>query len=174
MGKLENQQCPFCKENALTLMEEEMDIPYFGKTFLFSMTCSNCRYSKSDVEAETPREPLRYTVEVDSEDDMKIRVVKSSEATIKIPQLKASVTPGPASSGYVTNVEGILDRFAEIIKGEVDDDEEANKVAKRLLKKIRRAKCGSEKLRIVLDDPTGNSAIISEKAKIEKLGGKPR
>ena len=49
---LENQKCPMCLKNTLTLMECEKDIPYFGKVFLFSMSCSNqeCKYHKADLE----------------------------------------------------------------------------------------------------------------------------
>ncbi|MFH1331901.1 MAG: ZPR1 zinc finger domain-containing protein, partial [archaeon] len=95
MDKLENQPCPVCHKKTLVLTEEEMDIPYFGKTYLFSMSCNNCKYSKSDVEAEERKEPCRITFTIEKETDMKVRVVKSSEATIKIPQLRMSVESGP-------------------------------------------------------------------------------
>ena len=39
MEKLEKQPCPLCRQNKLTLSEEEYNIPHFGKTYLFSMTC---------------------------------------------------------------------------------------------------------------------------------------
>ena len=46
MDILENQKCPMCMKNTLTLLESEKDIPYFGKVFLFSMDCNNkdCNY----------------------------------------------------------------------------------------------------------------------------------
>lgn len=171
MEKLENQQCPFCRKKTLTLTEDEIDIPHFGKTYLFSMSCSNCKYSKSDVEAEETKEPNRYVIEVNSEKDMKIKVIKSSNATVKIPQLRMEVEPGPASTGYISNIEGVIGRFERIIEQERDDaeDDEVKKKAKNLLKKIRKVKLGKQPLKIVIEDKTGNSAIISEKAKVEKL-----
>ncbi|MBI5398426.1 hypothetical protein HZB03_03085, partial [Candidatus Woesearchaeota archaeon] len=46
MEKMEGEDCPFCSTKNLTLMEDEIEVPYFGKVFLFSMDCSNCKYHK--------------------------------------------------------------------------------------------------------------------------------
>lgn len=171
MDKLENQPCPMCKTKNLTLTEEEKEIPYFGKCYLFSMTCSNCKYHISDVEAEEKKDPSRYILEINSEKDMQIRIVKSSTATIKIPQLRMEVTPGPASIGYISNIEGVLERFKKIIEDQKDlsEDDAEKTTAKNLLKKIWKIKLGDIPIKIILEDPEGNSAIISEKAKVEKL-----
>lgn len=166
--------CPFCHNKTLTLIEEEMEIPYFGKVFMFSMSCTSCNFYKSDVEAANLKDPCSITFEVESEEDMKVRLVKSSTATIKIPGLKMSVTPGPASLGYVSNIEGMLNRFKSIIEKERDSSDEPDVVknAKNLLKKLRKAMWGEAKLKIMIDDPSGNSAIISDRAVVKKLKGK--
>jgi len=104
---LEGEVCPICHQKTLTLMDKETEVPYFGKLFLFSMSCTNCKYHKADIEAAEQKEPCKYTFEVTTEEDMKVRVVKSSEATVKIPHI-ATISPGPASDGYVTNIEGLL------------------------------------------------------------------
>ena len=44
------------------------------------------------------------------------------------------------------------------------EDEDDKKAAKNLLKKLQNVLWGSEKLKITIEDPTGNSAIISERA----------
>ncbi len=171
MEKLEHQQCPVCMKNTLTLTEETKDIPYFGKTYLFSMVCGECGFHKSDVEAAEQKEPCKITFTVGSEKDMAVRVVKSSEASVSVPQLKMKMTPGPASEGFISNIEGLLDRFKDIIEDQRDlsEDEEEKKTAKNLLKKIWKIKCGDILITIVIEDPSGNSAIISEKTKIETL-----
>ncbi|MBN1792424.1 ZPR1 zinc finger domain-containing protein [Candidatus Woesearchaeota archaeon] len=165
---IKGELCPFCNKKTLALMESEMDIPYFGKAYIFSMDCENpeCGYHKADVEsAEEGRGSAKYTLEIDSEEDMKIRVVKSSSATIKIPHI-GSIEPGEAANGYVTNVEGILQRMKKQIERLRDDseDEDDKKKAKNMLKKLTRVMWGQEKLKITLEDPNGNSAIISPKA----------
>lgn len=170
-AEIEQQVCPFCHEKTVELIERELDVPFFGKTFLLSMSCSSCHFYKSDVEAAERKEPCKVTFTVESKEDMKVRIVKSAEATIKIPSLKMSVTPGPASVGYISNIEGVLKRFQRIVEDERNnaEDEEIKKRAKNILKKMWRVECGDEQLKIIIEDPSGNSAIISEKAERIKL-----
>jgi zinc finger protein len=167
---LEKQLCPLCKTRNLSLTEEEIEVPYFGKTYLFSMTCTDCKYHKADVESVEKKEPCKQTIEISSEEDLKIRIVKSSEATIKIPHV-TTITPGPASNGYITNVEGILNRVKHEIEvaKESEEDPAVKKKAKNLLKKLMKVMWGQEKLRIIIEDPSGNSAIISDKVVTSKL-----
>jgi len=96
--------------------------------------------------------------------------VKSSEATVKIPHV-GSIEPGPASQGFVTNVEGIINKIKEQIEyiKESEEDNVKKKKAKNLLKKLQKVLWGNEKLKIIIEDPTGNSAIISDKAERKKL-----
>ncbi|GIU69651.1 MAG: hypothetical protein KatS3mg002_0887 [Candidatus Woesearchaeota archaeon] len=167
---LAGEICPFCHEKTLTLMDMKKEIPYFGTCYLFSMDCSNCGYHKADVESEKEQEPCRYTIEVDSDKDMTIRVVKSSGATIKLPHI-GSIEPGPASNGYITNIEGILNRMIKQLESiqNNEEDEDSAKKAKNMIKKLKRVIWGQEKQKIIIEDPTGNSAIISPKAIKEKL-----
>ncbi|MBI3035286.1 ZPR1 zinc finger domain-containing protein [Candidatus Woesearchaeota archaeon] len=161
----EHQPCPLCNEKTLILTERETEVPYFGKVYLFSMTCSSCKYHNADVEATEQKEPAKYEFEISSEEDMKVRVVKSSEATVKVPHI-TTITPGPAAQGYVTNIEGLLNRIKYQIETLRDtaEDEEDRKKAKNLLKKILNITWGKEKQKIIIEDPSGNSAIISDKA----------
>ena len=179
MDKVEGETCPMCGEKKLTLIEDEQDIPYFGKTFIFSMQCSSCGFLRSDVEAAETKDPCKITFKIAKEADLKVRLVKSSEATVRIPELKADMVPGDCSIGFVTNVEGMIDKFEKIIQDEKkaaeDDDDTAVKTkAKNLLKKIWNAKCGEAELTIIIEDPSGNSAIISEKAVVEPLKAKAK
>jgi len=167
---LKKQLCPICKTKTLTLMESEQEIPYFGNVFLYSMNCSNCKYHKADVESAEKRDPCKYTFEINSEEDMKVRVVKSSEATVKLPFIM-TIEPGPSSNGYVTNIEGILNRVKHAIETarDTEEDKDAKKRAKNMLKKLQKVMWGQDKLKITIEDPSGNSAIISEKAVKGKL-----
>ena len=98
---------------------------------------------------------------------MKIRVIKSSEATVKIPYI-GSIEPGETANGYITNVEGILNRMKNQIEHLRDaadaDEEEVKTKAKNQLKKMTRIMWGQEKAQLIIEDPSGNSAIISPKA----------
>lgn len=162
---LKGQLCPFCHKKALSLSEEELDIPFFGKVFLFGMNCDACKYRKSDVEAAEQREPARWSFEIKGKDDLSTRVIRSSLGVIKIPHV-GTIEPGPDAEGFVTNVEGVIERFKEQIEHARDseEDEEAKKKAKNLLKKLQNVLWGEESLKIIIEDKSGNSAIVSEKA----------
>lgn len=169
--ELKGQKCPMCMKDTLTLTEENYDIPHFGMCFLMTMHCENCHYHTSDVEAEENKGPIKITFEVEKEEDMKVRVIKSSEATVKIPQMRMSMEPGTASTGFLSNIEGLLNRFKKIIESQRDNAEDASvrKKAKNLLKKLWKVEIGDEKLKIIIEDPSGNSAIISDRTDTKKL-----
>jgi len=170
ISELKGQQCPMCGKNSLSLMESEKDIPFFGRVYIFSMNCEECKYHKADVESNEKHEPSKYTFEITTEEDMKVRVVKSSEATIKLPRI-GSIEPGTAANGYITNIEGVLNRIKhqiEEIKNSSDEKEDVKK-AKNLLKKITKIMWGQEPAKLIIEDPSGNSAIISDKAVKGKL-----
>ena len=167
MGKtntISGQPCPMCGKKTLTLAESESEVPFFGKLFVFSMSCSNCKYRKSDVEAAEKKKPCKYSMDVKGKEDLNVRVVKSSEATVKISHV-GSIEPGPASEGYVTNIEGIIQRMKQQIETlrDSEEDNDQKKKCKKLIKKLQKVLWGQEKLKITIEDPTGNSAIISEK-----------
>ena len=49
------------------------------------------------------------------------------------------------------------------------EDDEIKDNAKKLLKKIWKVKLGDLEVKLIIEDETGNSAIISDKAVVEKL-----
>jgi len=124
----------------------------------------------ADVESEEKHDPVKYTIDISSEEDMKIRVVKSSAATVRIPHV-TTIEPGAASIGYISNIEGILNRVKRAVEQARDGAEEQSdrKKAKNILKKLQKVMWGQESLKIIIEDPSGNSAIISEKAVKAKL-----
>lgn len=154
-------------------MEDEIDIPHFGKVLVFGMHCEtpDCDYNISDVEFEEPKDPCKCEFEVTSKKDFDIRFVKGGNAVVKIPALKITIEPGVASEGYITNIEGFLKRVKKVLEDQRDtaEDEDARKKAKNLLKKMWKVECGDESLKIIIEDPSGNSAIVSERTIVSKL-----
>jgi zinc finger protein len=162
MEIVEGERCPYCLQKTLTLAERVIDIPYFGVTHVFSMDCQNegCGYFFSDVEAEEQKGKVKQTFKVTNENDLKVRVVKSSSATIKIPRM-VELPGGDNASGYITNVEGLLNRFKKILEELTqDDDKDVAKKAKNHLKKLGRVLWGRDEITIHLEDSAGNSGFI--------------
>ena len=178
MEVIEGELCPFCNNKTLTLTEDDVDVPYFGVCYIFSMSCSSCKYSKADLEAAETREPSKHEFSVDGDEDLKVRVVRSSEGKIIIGKL-GSIEPGDIAEGFISNVEGVIERFKKVVEGQKlsaesleeasDEEVKAHEAARDMVKKLNRVLMGSDKLTIAIEDPTGNSAIISEKTKITPL-----
>ena len=161
---IDNQVCPVCKKRSLTLRDITTKIPNFGVVFIYSMECHNCKFYRSDIEFEKKAE-VRYCINVENEKDLYIKIAKSSNAKVKIGNI-ITIEPGPASQGYITNVEGLLRRVKRVleIKYKDEDDQKKRSKLKRMIKKINNVMMGRDKIRIIITDPTGNSAVISEKA----------
>ncbi|MAF50847.1 MAG: hypothetical protein CMH64_02030 [Nanoarchaeota archaeon] len=169
--KLNKEKCPVCNEKELELTETSYNIPHFGKCFLMVMNCQACKYHSSDIQSEEVKPPSKITFEVEKKEDLNVRVIKSAEANVKIPQLRMSMESGPNSIGFLTNVEGLLRRFKKIVEDQKEsaEDPSIKKKAKNLLKKFWKIECGDLKVKIILEDHTGNSAILSDKAIVKKL-----
>ncbi len=115
----------------------------------------------------TQREPVRYEMTIETIEDLDARVVRSTSGTIRIPELGIDIEPGTISDSYVTNIEGVLDRIQNVVitaSKWVKDDEEKYAIGMDILKKMNDARLGKQKLTIIIEDPLGNSAIISDKA----------
>ncbi len=101
---------------------------------------------------------------------MTVRVVKSSTGIVEIPELGVTIKPGPASEGYVSNVEGVLDRIQSTLKLAIKKAEPKKRErGKNLLKKIRAIRKGRLKVKLIITDPFGNSAIVDERVKKRAL-----
>jgi zinc finger protein len=157
--------CPACSIKPIYYTTVTIDVPYFGEIIQTTMFCKKCGYKHSDIIITAVNEPLRYEYPITSEKDMFVRVVRSSSGTISIPEIGATVEPGPISECFVSNIEGVFERIKKIIQ---DMSTENTKKKKDVLKKIEKIMEGKEKATLVIDDPLGNSAIIGKKAKKKK------
>ena len=79
--------------------------------------------------------------------------------------------PGPKSEGYVTNVEGILNRFEDAVKKALNlfDDEPSQINGKNTLNKIQELKKGNGTATLIIQDPFGQSKIVSDSAEILEI-----
>ncbi len=157
--------CPCCNTEIEYIYQTE-NIPYFSDILIISALCGSCGYKYVDTQLLKENKPVRFELTIESADDLAIRVVRSMSARLEIPELGVRIDPGPACQGFVSNVEGVLDRIEQIVRGALtwgDDEEQRN--ARTLLQTINRVKVGSLPVTLILEDRCGNSAIISDKVK---------
>ena len=162
--------CPLCK-NSIIITWQPDNIPFFGDVVYTCSQC-DCGFKYADTMILTQHEPVRFTLGVESPEDLDIRVIRSISGTISIPELGINIEPGPASESYVSNVEGVLCRIEDVV-GMVTrwEDEPPGSIerAHEILGSLRQVRLGKLGITIIIEDPLGNSAIISDKASIDVL-----
>ncbi|HDR53433.1 MAG TPA: ZPR1 zinc finger domain-containing protein [archaeon] len=149
--------CPVCKGPLTVTVKEQKDF-LGGQLTLVSMVCgrNGCPYRTLDILPQEGREPSRLTFEVKSEKDLNVLVARSSTARVIIPEIGATIEPGTASLGFITTIEGVLQRFVTHVR-----EPRARRLVKELLK--------GKPFTIIIEDPYGNSGINSDRAVAELM-----
>ena len=153
---LEDALCPVCSEKGLTITETEYSTPNFGKTLLTLSRCIRCGWRRTDVASLEYHEPRYYKIKVEKPQDLQARVIRSMAATVEVPELGVKIRPGPIAEAFISNIEGVLERIEDKAEA-IDEPFKSEKFFKKL-DAARRGKCT---FTLILKDPSGNSAIIS-------------
>ena len=164
-------KCPACGiEGKAKSIMKELEIPHFGKVLETSIQCPECGFKHNDIIALEQNDPAKYILEI-NKNTLTVRVVRSQSATVSIPEAGIKVEPGPKSEGYVTNVEGMLNRFEDAVKKALQlfDDEESQKNGKNTLDHIQELKNGNKTATLIIQDPFGQSNIVSDKVEILEI-----
>ncbi|MDR1721504.1 MAG: ZPR1 zinc finger domain-containing protein [Methanobrevibacter sp.] len=163
--------CPVCngQNTADSIMKTE-NIPYFGEVMESTIVCSVCGYKHSDVISLDHKDPIRFDMNI-NKDTLDYRVVKAQSATVTIPELGLKVEPGPKSEGYISNVEGVLNRFEIAVKRALVlfEDEESQKNGNIILEKIKKVLNGELNVDLILEDPFGQSKVMGLNVKERPL-----
>ena len=123
------------------------------------------------------RNPVLPTLVISKPEHMRARVIRSSSCTVRLVELDLEVNPGSASTGYVSNVEGVIDRFMDVIimvtrqayveDSEMSDIKRLQEMHTTLLELKEDPIPNSVTLELL--DPNGHSQIIHEDATLREL-----
>jgi len=164
------------KESSLVVSEICYEFPGFGSVYLLSAICRNCGFKHTDViEVNPHQDPLRITVVVEEPDDVNHLVVRSSYATVKMPELGVTITPGPYAQGVISTIEGFLHRAKEIVEflASSELDEEQMKKCLETLDKLTMAIEGRLKFTLIIEDPSGLSTVVPKCGRTAKIIKEP-
>jgi len=154
------ETCPLCgAESELHIIP--YDIPSFGEAMIFTAVCASCGYRATDVMVLSEKKKTRCEMAISSVEDVNAIVVRSSSGTIEIPELGVNVEP-KRGEAFITTVEGVLQRVEDVVKM-LGKEETSKQRADAVLKQIAEIKLGKARMTLIIDDPTGNSAIIPDK-----------
>ncbi|MGC8645343.1 MAG: ZPR1 zinc finger domain-containing protein [Thermoplasmata archaeon] len=147
-------RCPSCNEETLERGVEELDVPHFGKVTLYYMRCSNCGFRANDFSFEGDH-PKEAKIMIKNRKDLDTKIVRGGRATVLLPELGLEIYPGPLSESFITNVEGLLNRFLDLLPL----FDEGRKVEDFRVK-IDQALSGKMEFSIILKDPSGVSHFL--------------
>ena len=164
--------CPVCGAAGSVKMLTHIDeIPYFGEHTQVTLLCDGCSWRQTDFIPAEGKKAGAWALTVDAPEKLTARVVRASSCTIRVPELDLSVNPGSNATGYVSNVEGVLKRFLDIINMVQRDlmsssepsDEETEQLAQLINMSAILTQLGQDQptpITLELLDPHGHSMIL--------------
>ena len=170
--------CPVCKEEGEVNMMTHIDeIPYFGEHTQVTIMCNACGWRQSDFIPAEGKKPGGCSLIINKPEHIRSRVVRSSSCTVRIKELDLEVKPGSSSTGYVSNVEGVIDRFMDVIvmvtrQAYVEDSDMSDiKTLERMHTTLLELKEDPIPTPVTLEflDPNGHSQILHEDAIMREL-----
>jgi zinc finger protein len=169
--------CPVCQAEIQYLYQTE-EIPFFSEILIISTVCPSCGYRLADTQLLRNAEPSRWELRIEYPEDMMVRVIRSTNGAISIPELGVRIDPGPACEGFISNVEGVLVRVDGVLsnlRSWAESNEERERIDNQK-ESIARIQEGQLPATLVIEDLSGNSAIIADRAtvcRIEALAEDP-
>ena len=170
--------CPICGAvGELRMMTHIDEIPYFGEHTQVTVLCNACGWRQSDFIPAEGRKPGGCKLVITKPEHIRSRVVRSSSCTVRIPELDLEVKPGSSSTGYVSNVEGVIDRFMDVIimvtrQAYAEDSPMENiqtlQTMHTTLLELKEDPI-PRAITIELLDPNGHSQILHEDAEMREL-----
>ncbi len=158
----ESVVCPACGSASMTVEEYLYEVPYFEKIILSVGRCSTCGYHFRDVRVAEALNPRKLVVDISGEDALRMLVAKSPFSSVLVRELNVSMIPGPASIGFITTVEGLIERFIEVTSHACKDveDEKSRASCEDTLNKLKLLKDGKIRATLVICDYDGMSRIV--------------
>lgn len=169
--------CPICGYKNFSIKEAVYNVPNIGKLLIVTRFCSSCGFKRVEEFPLTKKRRRRIYYKVKRRDDLYAKVIRSNMATVEIVEVDSSISPGIQAPLYITNVEGIVHKFLDVLKSmevlsvseqRTEQLKETRKILESMLKP-------SVSYTLIIDDPLGVSDIIPlnklSKVLIEEVEG---
>lgn len=138
-------------------------IPFFREIVIMSFECPHCHFRNSEIQpaGEIQQRGIKFTVRVDTTDDLNKQVVKSDTAIFRVEEIDLEIPPG---RGQLTNIEGIISMVAQDLEQKQEERKEKIPEMYAQIQKVidtLKAMASGAKLpfKVTIDDPAGNSSI---------------
>ena len=111
---------------------------------------------------------------ISNPEDLYIKIIRSHSAKIILPEIGIEINPGAAAEMFINNVEGLIHKVLEVVEmakrfNEREGNKEGVRNAEIIINYLKEVLDGKKKLTIIVEDEFGNSAILSDKARVERM-----
>ena len=167
--------CVICGfDGGLSMLAHTEEIAYFGEHTQVTLTCPGCGWRQTDFIPAEAREGSSHTYRIDSTDDLQVRVIRGSACTVRLLELDLEVRPGSHSTGYVSNIEGVLNRFQDVVdmvgrQAAIEGDDGAITELEQLTQAMLEIRRGQREATLQLQDPHGHSMILTDDVQTRAL-----
>ncbi len=167
--------CVICGfDGGLSMLAHTEEIAYFGEHTQITLTCPGCGWRQTDFIPAEAREGSSHTYRIDSTDDLQVRVIRGSACTVRLLELDLEVRPGSHSTGYVSNIEGVLNRFQDVVdmvgrQAAIEGDDGAITELEQLTQAMLEIRRGQREATLQLLDPHGHSMILTDHVQTRAL-----
>ncbi|HDI32212.1 MAG TPA: ZPR1 zinc finger domain-containing protein [Thermofilum sp.] len=171
------ETCPICGYRDFTIKEAVYNVPNIGRLLIVTKLCPSCGFRRVEELPLTKKRRKRIYYKVNKRDDIYAKVIRSNMASVEIVEIDSSISPGLQAPLYVTNVEGIVHKFLDILKSMevLSVSKERKEHLVRIKKRLERMLKPSVSYTLIIDDPLGVSNIIplnkQSKVLIEEVEG---
>ena len=160
--------CVICGyDQGLSMLAHTEEIAYFGEHTQVTLTCPGCGWRQTDFIPAEARDGSCQAYHIDSVEDLQVRIIRGSACTVRLVELDLEVRPGSQSTGYVSNIEGVLNRFQEVIdmvgrQAAAEGNDEAIAELTTLTEAMLEVRQGQRGVTLEFLDPHGHSMILTE------------
>jgi len=167
--------CVICGfDGGLSMLAHTEEIAYFGEHTQVTLTCPGCGWRQTDFIPAEAREGSSHTYRIDSTDDLQVRVIRGSACTVRLLELDLEVRPGSHSTGYVSNIEGVLNRFQDVVdmvgrQAAIEGDDGAITELEQMTQAMLEIRRGQREETLQLLDPHGHSMILTDDVQTRTL-----
>ncbi|XP_070548394.1 zinc finger protein ZPR1-like [Ptychodera flava] len=157
--------CSNCNSPVETNMKL-VPIPHFKEVIIMATLCEKCGHKTTEVKSGSGIEEKgrKITLKMTDVSDLNRDVLKSDTCGLSIPELDFELEAGTLG-GKFTTLEGLLTNIKDqlmtsnpFMTGDSSDETEKMKLGD-FVKKLERVISGDHFVKIVLDDPAGNSYL---------------
>jgi zinc finger protein len=116
---------------------------------------------KKEFSQITEGKPQELRLEIKCAEHLNCRVVRGTKASVRIPEFGLCLDPASGSQSFVTNVEGLLQRFKDAIQraNVLFSDDKSHEEIEKLEVLLNHAAAGEEPFTILISDPLGQSRL---------------